>query len=78
MRCTAFNRIEVSDIESADFKPLDIRPRQCDRIAQWNDIAGDPIDRRVLVTPTPTRSNSETISNIHDAQHMELRQIELT
>ena len=78
MRCEALNRVEIGNVESADGKPLDIHPRQCDRIAQWNDLAGDPIDRRVLVTPTPTRSNSETMSNIHDAQHMELRPIELT
>jgi hypothetical protein len=74
LRWAALNRIEVSQIESADAESLDIRPRHGLGISPRNDVARHPIDRCVLLTPAPTRSDREAMSNIHDTQHLELRQ----
>ena len=77
MRCAALNRVEVGEVESADATSIHINPCQRSRIAPWYDFACDSIDRRVLVTPPPSRSNGEAMPNIDNTEHLELSHADL-
>ena len=70
MRFSALNRIEVSQIESADAESLDIRPGQGFGISPRNDVARDTLDRRVLVPPAAAGANSAAMSKIDDTQYL--------